>query len=152
MSYCNYSWVAKIEGDVIGLSSFAKIREEVDKYPDAIRYYGRTGLNVAGENCEFFSGTHPTNAGWDEAVFNNDPDLWHCIKLQDKWEAINMEKKRSAMRQMGFSFLHTKRCKKIHSHGTINGVEEKWIPYNEKNLRAALGDRYDPILIDERII
>ena len=152
LSYCKYSWIAKIEGDVIGLSSFAKIREEVDKYPNAIRYYGRTGLNMAGRNCEFFSGTHPTNAGWDEAVFNNNPDLWHFIKIADKWESVNMDTRRDDMRQMGMSFLHTKRCKakQIASYESPNNKEE-WVPYTEENLKAVLGDRYDPILMTERI-
>ena len=131
ISQCDYSWIAKIEGDVIGLATFENIREAVDAEPDAIRHYGRVGLNLAGEDARQFSFTNPRNAGWDEGVFNNHP-RFHCIKA-DRWETINLHEDRSLLRNMGWSFLHMKRCKK----GKTTGIE-RWTSLTPENLQRAL--------------
>jgi hypothetical protein len=149
LSYCNYSWVSKFEGDVICLSSFDKIRKAVDKEPNAIRYYGRTGLNIAGDG-DMFSVTHPTNAGWDEGVFNNDPELFHFIKLAGKWEGVNFDNQPHTKYQMGASFLHTKRMKSQYANQIVNGTKEKWYKVTKANLRKVLQDRYDDIYWEER--
>jgi len=125
---CKYSWVAKIEGDVIALSTFAKIREAIDNEPDKICYYGRLGLNIAGEDYTYVFGTHPRNAGWDEGVFNNHP-LWHCIRY-DKWESVNMNEHRDKLINMGFSFLHVKRCKAEQERLR---EPEQWVAFDREN-------------------
>ena len=129
INQCEYSWVAKIEGDVICLSSFAEIRRRIEKEQKSLRYYGRVGLNVAGREVEKVSETYPRTGGWDEAVFNNNP-FWHCLRFH-KWESINLHDHGDLIENMGFSFLHVKRCKEKHlqnpyvdSHGI-----ESWVPF-----------------------
>jgi hypothetical protein len=53
LSRCRFSWIAKIEGDVIALKTFKLIREAVEASPDVVRYYGRVGLNVAMPDGSF---------------------------------------------------------------------------------------------------
>ena len=131
ISQCHYSWIAKIEGDVIGLSYFHAVRDAVDADPKVFRHYGRVGLNIAGENRDMFSFTNPRNAGFDESVFNNHP-TFHCIKA-DKFESINLHEDRSLLRCMGWSFLHTKRCKV----GAVPGIE-RWTSLTPENLQRSL--------------
>jgi hypothetical protein len=138
ISRCKYSWVAKIEGDVIALSTFGEIRRRIEKEPTVLRYYGRIGLNVAGRKVEKVSATYPRTGGWDEGVFNNDP-FWHCYRFQ-KWESINLHDHNDKIENMGFSFLHVKRCKPQHlreqyvnSHGA-----ETWVPFTRKETCKAL--------------
>jgi len=138
ISRCKYSWVAKIEGDVIGLSSFAAIRQAIEKSPEVIRYYGRIGLNVAGKDVEKVSATYPRSGGWDEAVFNNNP-FWHCYRFH-RWESMNLHDHNDMIENMGFSFLHVKRCKSKHLRGPYtdsHGVET-WVPFTRINTRGAL--------------
>ena len=140
LSKCNYAWIAKTEGDVICLSTFAEIAESIKNEPEITRYYGRYILNVAGPNCDKISLQKPRNHGLDEAVFNNNPDLYH-FEHGGKWEVINAHH----IKYNGFSALHMKRCKKRYSQG-IRG--EDWIPFNRKNVAKALSiynssvDRY----------
>lgn len=134
LSKCSYSHIAKIEGDVIAMPTFQHIRDLVDLNPEARRYYGRVGFNIAGEEMTHFSYTNPRNAGWDEAVFNNDP-FFHCIRY-DKWESINMQDFRhipGIMENPGWSFIHTKRCKKNANQGT-----ERWEPLDKDVIIKAL--------------
>lgn len=134
ISRCRYSWVAKIEGDVIALPTFQLIRDLVDMFPNELRHYGRVGLNLAGPYLDMISMTNPRNAGWDESVFNNRPDFY-CVKA-DKWESINMSDYRNTPGVMycpGFSFMHTKRCKV----GKTPGIET-WAPFTQENTRRAL--------------
>lgn len=138
ISQCKYSWVAKIEGDVIALSTFAEIRRRIEEKPDEIRYYGRTGLNVAGRKVEKVSATYTRSGGWDEAVFNNDP-FWHCYRFM-KWESINLHDHHDRIECMGFSFLHVKRCKDKHLQGPYvdsHGLE-KWVPFTREETCRAL--------------
>ena len=131
ISQCKFSWVAKIEGDVICLPTFVHIRKAVDKEPNAHRYYGRVGLNLAGEHGEKFSSTNPRNAGWDEAVFNNHP-MFYCHRA-DKWETINLHDHPDKLVNFGWSFLHVKRCKR----GAKQGIET-WMPLLEGHVQMAL--------------
>ena len=138
ISRCRYSWVAKIEGDVISLSSFAAIRRAIEKEPDALRYYGRIGLNVAGREVDKVSATYPRTGGWDEAVFNNDP-FWHCYRFH-KWESMNLHDHNDMIENMGFSFLHVKRCKDKHLQGPYvdSHGPETWVTFNPIETRMAL--------------
>jgi len=135
MYMCQYSWIAKIEGDVIALTSFDEIRRAVDEKPDILRYYGRIGLNIAGHECNLFSATYPRNAGWDEGVFNNNP-YWHCIR-NDKWETINFHEHRNNIQNMGFSFLHTQRCKNRVLRVPYDG-DDIWMPFNREHVERSL--------------
>lgn len=132
-SNCQYSWIAKIEGDVIALSSFGKIRKRVDENPDQFMYHGRYGLNLAGLDGTMFASHFPRNAGWDEGVFNNDPDKFMYTQ-SPKWAVIKdfPLKPRS---NVGFSFMHLKRCKKENQ--TL--PERKyWEPFTKENVCKSL--------------
>jgi len=133
ISKCRFSWVAKIEGDVIALRTFSRLREWIDAEPAATKYYGRVGLNVAGPGGRQFPVEAPRNAGWDEAIFNNHP-IWHCIRNQ-KWESINFHDKRDKLENNGWDFLHVKRCKPIHQRLSES---ETWMPLVKGHLLHAL--------------
>ena len=133
LSQCNYSWTAKIEGDVVALPTFQHIRDLVDMRDDDPKYYGRVGLNVAGTDYSMVSKTNPRNAGWDEAVFPTDPKF-HCISSQ-KWETMNMTHYPNLMHNMGWSFMHMKRCKTGASPEDEN---EQWIKFTKAGVEEAL--------------
>ncbi|HET7099039.1 MAG TPA: hypothetical protein VFI61_02305 [Patescibacteria group bacterium] len=130
LSKCKYTWIAKTEGDVICLNSFEDIVKQIKSEPDVTRYYGRYILNVAGKNCDKISLQKPRNHGLDEAVFNNNPDLYH-FEHGGKWEVI----KAHDVKYNGFSALHLKRCKRKHQNG-FDG--EDWIPFTRKGVAEAL--------------
>ncbi len=132
LSRCRYSWIAKTEGDVVGLKTFAKIRQAIESNPNDFLYYGRVGLNVAMPSGNFFPREAPRNAGWDEAVFNNNP-FWHCVK-NDKWESLNLHQHKDKLVNMGWSFIHTKRMKK----SVQKSIHETWPTLNKLNLVEAL--------------
>jgi hypothetical protein len=130
-SVCNYAWIAKIEGDVIGLSSFERIVEAVRRRPERRHYYGRVVLNVAGEGLDEFSVKHPRNAGWDECVCPNDPV--YSFTRQGKFESLFIGDERTCM---GWSGLHMKRCKQEH---VVRLREiETWAAFEPENVQAAL--------------
>ena len=131
LSRCRYSWVAKIEGDVMAMPSFGRIREEIDAHPTREMYYGRVGLNVAGTKCEMIPFQNVRNAGWDEGVFNNSP-RWPCVRY-GKWESIDMNGPMDPRHNFGWSFFHTKRSKRRHVNRS-----ETWVPRTEEHVRAAL--------------
>jgi hypothetical protein len=130
LSKCSYAWIAKTEGDVICLPSFEEIVKAIKKEPEVIRYYGRYILNVAGIVRNKISFEKPRNHGLDEAVFNNNPDLYH-FEHGGKWEVVNAHD----IKYNGFSALHMKRCKKKYKNG-IPG--EHWVPFTHKNVAKAL--------------
>lgn len=130
LSKCAYSWIAKTEGDVICLDPFEEIVKHIRKEPDVTRYYGRYILNVAGEKCDKISLQKPRNHGLDEAVFNNNPNLYH-FEHGGKWEVIEAHDKK----YNGFSALHMKRCKKKYKDGFQN---EEWIDFTHENVANAL--------------
>lgn len=131
LNHCNYSWIAKVEGDVIALPTFAMIRDRVDLMPNEQKYYGRVGFNLAGSNYDLFSKTNPRNAGWDEAVFPNHP-RFHCIGSQI-WETMNMSDYPNLRENMGWSFMHMKRCKAAAKPGS-----EEWVEFTRSNVEEAL--------------
>lgn len=130
LSKCQYSWIAKIEGDVICLSSFERIIEQIRNHPDGLHYYGRMLLNVAGEKCDQISMTHPRNAGWDVGIFPNHPR--YKFTRQGKWESIYIGEDRTCY---GWSGLHMKRCKAQHLR---IGRNEPWGPFEPLHLEMAL--------------
>jgi len=138
LSRCRYSWIAKVEGDVTALRDFARARKWIDTNRDGRAYIGFAVLNVAGPGRVEFSATAPRNGGWDEAVFNNDPQ-WHFVR-NDKWETVNHHEHRDAMRNIGWGGVHTKRCKAKHQ-----GLREheEWQPLTPSKLKAALKDYAD---------
>lgn len=133
LTQCRYSWIAKTEGDVIALPTFGEIRAVIEKDPDLHRYYGRVILNIAGHNGELVSATNPRNHGWDEAVFNNHPS-WHFVR-HEKWESIQHWEFAGDNVNMGWSALHTKRCKKKYADGWN---DEMWLPFDRENVQAVL--------------
>ena len=130
LSKCSYSWIAKIEGDVICLTTFGKIVERVHIEPDLKHYYGRVILNVAGEFCDQISMNHPRNAGWDIGVFPNDPK--YKFTRQGKFESLYIGPDRTCM---GWSGLHMKRCK---AQNLQIGDMEPWGNFTEHRVRSAL--------------
>jgi len=140
LSKCSHQWIAKTEGDVICLPTFSEIVKDVINNPTTICYYGRYILNVAGTKCNKISFQKPRNHGLDEAVFNNNPDLYYFENV-GKWEGIRAHH----IKYNGFSALHTKRCKKKYRKG-IPG--EDWVDFTRENVGLALSkynskvDRY----------
>ena len=116
LSLCKYSWICKVEGDVIALSTTQKIVDKIRANPDRTHYYGRVILNVAGPKCDQFSVTVPRNAGWDECFMNNDPSKFRFIR-SGKWETIPMGGSASCE---GWSALHMKRSKAGNIGWTAN--------------------------------
>ena len=131
LSKCSYSWIAKTEGDVICLSSFKEIVDQIKKEPNVTRYYGRYILNVAGIKCDKISLEKPRNHGLDEAVFNNNPDLYH-FEQGGKWEVVNAHD----VKYNGFSALHMKRCKKKYEGSGFEA--EHWVPFTPESVKKAL--------------
>lgn len=129
LSQCRYSWIARIEADVICLSSFGKIRERVEREPEAKRLYGRVILNVAGKERDQISATVPRNGGWDECVFPNSPD--YRFERRPKYEVLSNPNGSTCM---GWSALHMKRCKldKIGWNG------ETYLPFTREDVAKAL--------------
>lgn len=130
MSRCRYSWIVKAEADVIALSTFERVIEAVKARPTKRHYYGRVILNVAGLDCDQISATHPRNAGWDECVVPNSPG--YAFQLLGRFAAIPVSSPRTCM---GWSALHTKRCKARHQR--LANVED-WLPWTPDSVRAAL--------------
>jgi hypothetical protein len=127
---CKYSWIVKVEGDVIALSTFEDIIERIKENPCQSHYYGRVVLNIAGPECDQVSWQNPRNGGWDEAVVPNNPK--YHFKRQDKWEVLQGIDPGPSM---GWSGLHMKRCKKGKDKAW-NG--EQYIPLTVENVRSAL--------------
>jgi hypothetical protein len=131
LSQCRYSWIARVEADVICLSSFCKIRERIEREPDKNVLYGRVILNVAGRGRDQVSATVPRNGGWDEAVFPNHPS-YHFVR-RPKYEVL--ENPHEAV-CVGWSALHYKRSKadKIGWNG------ELYVPFDKHHVAQALRD------------
>lgn len=130
LSQCKYSWICKVEGDVVALSSTWDIVEAINEAPGEICYFGRVILNLAGADLDQISATVPRNGGWDEAFFNNNPDYWHFERVS-KWEQIPLKHWHKCM---GWSGLHLKRCKEKN----IGWNNEQYVPFTRDNVAAAL--------------
>lgn len=132
LSKCTFSWIAKVEGDVVALSTFGKITDAIAKDPYGTHYYGFVVLNLAGEEFNKFSKENPRNGGLDEAVFNNNPDLFKFHR-KSKWETINIHHHTC----MGWAGVHLKRCKEGKTDGW-NG--ETYWKLTKANLTKALDE------------
>ena len=135
LSQCRYSWICKVEGDVVALSTTKRIVDLIheNKYRDM--YYGRVILNVAGKDIDQVSWDNPRNGGWDEGFFPNDPRKVSFVK-RAKWEVCESRIQNICM---GFSALHMKRCKEEHLP-VWNG--ERYVPYTKEWVKQAL-DNYN---------
>jgi prenyltransferase/squalene oxidase-like repeat protein len=131
LSQCKYSWIARIEADVICLSSFRQVVERVRNEPDKNILYGRVILNVAGRGRDQISATVPRNGGWDECVFPNHPA--YRFTRKPKYEVLANPFESECM---GWSALHLKRCKR-HKIGWNN---ESYVPFDRENVAKALRD------------
>jgi len=129
LDQCRYSWICKTEGDVIALSTFEDVINQVRQHPDDHKYYGRILLNVAGAKCDMISLKHPRNAGWDVGIFPNDP-RWR-FERQGKWESITPGDNRIT----SWSGLHMKRCK---TKNLYMGEVEPWGAFTPDNVEVAL--------------
>lgn len=143
LSQCEYSWIAPIEGDCISLPTFAMIRDLVDLEPDRPRYFGRTCLNLAGQEQNQISHTAPHNAGWDVPVMPNNA-RWYSFKAE-KWASYNMGEHRNEMTPMGWQFIHMQRSKKKYADG-YTVAEETWVPFTAENLKGAMADYQVPFV------
>lgn len=106
LSQCKFSWIARIEADVICLSSFQNIVDRIKAEPDRMILYGRVILNVAGAKRDQISATVPRNGGWDECVFPNTPE-YHFVR-KPRYEVLLSPFDAECL---GWSALHMKRCK-----------------------------------------
>jgi hypothetical protein len=130
LAQCRYSWLARMEADVICLPTFGKIADAIRTEPDKKIVYGRVLLNVAGKDCDQISATNPRNGGGDEFVAPNDP-AGHFVKrpryevYESPWES----------KCGGWSGLHMKRCKERYLPVWNN---ERYVPYDRDSVRGAL--------------
>jgi len=131
LSKCSYSWILKIEGDVIALPYLADMLATVRTQTTPV-YYGIVILNVAGENMDKISLENPRNGGWDEAIFPNNPDVCKFHR-SNKWEVAIPQCPRVSL---GWGLLHMKRCKEGKTDGW-NG--EQYIEWTQENVERALG-------------
>ena len=130
LSKCRYSWICKVEGDVIALPTVRDLTYRINAEPNVRRYYGMVILNLAGENMDKFSKENPRNGGWDEAIFPNNPD-WYKFHRISKWESIPATNGVC----VGWAGIHLKRCKEGKTDGW-NG--ETYLPLTRENLAQAL--------------
>jgi hypothetical protein len=129
LAKCRYSWVCKVEGDVISSSRMAAIIDRVRENENF--YYGLAILNVAGENYDKISYENPRNGGWDEAIFPNHPDLVRFVR-RGKWEVLVPNVPSLCA---GWALWHMKRCK-IGKAESWNG--EHYLEWTEENVAQAL--------------
>lgn len=112
LSKCSYSWILKVEGDVIALPTLAPmVRRVLDE--NKPMYYGLVILNVAGANMDKISWENPRNGGWDEAIFPNNPDMVRFVR-RSKWEVADVKIPSICL---GWALMHLKRCKDGKSDG-----------------------------------
>jgi hypothetical protein len=133
LSKCSYSWILKVEGDVIALPTLkGMIDHALTK--NQLMYYGLVILNVAGHKMDQISWENPRNGGWDEAIFPNHPDLVR-FRRRHKWEVAVPEGVASEC--LGWALLHMKRCKRGKENGW-NG--EHYIEWDQFNVTEALSN------------
>lgn len=130
LSKCRYSWILKVEGDVIALPPLENFIGRVLALNEP-RYYGLVILNLAGKDMDKFSWENPRNGGWDEAIFPNNPEYVH-FERRNKWEVAVPQVDSVSL---GFALIHMKRCKTGKDEGW-NG--EHYIELERGNLREAL--------------
>lgn len=136
LSKCSYSWILKIEGDVIALPYLSKMLEKVRQSTEP-KYYGLVILNVAGPLMDKISLENPRNGGWDEAIFPNHPDICR-FERAGKWEVVIPKCDRESL---GWALLHMKRSK-AGKDNAWNG--ETYIDWTDDNVRPAL-EKYNSV-------
>jgi len=136
LSQCSYSWILKIEGDVIALPTLSEMADKI-RLSREPKYYGLVILNVAGENADKISLDNPRNGGWDEAFFPNHFDLAH-FERAGKWEVVLPKCERISL---GWALVHLKRCK-VGKTESWNG--ETYKELTKENLKDAL-ERYNSV-------
>jgi hypothetical protein len=130
LSKCTYSWILKVEGDVIALPTL-KGMIETALTRNEMKYYGLVILNVAGRNMDQISWENPRNGGWDESMFPNNPDLVRFVR-RSKWEVTDPLIPSVCL---GWALLHLKRCK-AGKDEAWNG--EHYIPWQRETVEEAL--------------
>jgi hypothetical protein len=130
LSRCRFSWIVKVEGDVICLPTFQAIIDKINGSGEPW-YYGRVVLNAAGKDCNLFSVENPRNGGWDEAVIPNHPRAYFVRR--QKWEVLIHDLRSTCY---GWSGVHMKRCKRELLPGPWNGETYKLLTWD--NLACAL--------------
>jgi hypothetical protein len=134
LSKCSYSWIVKVEGDVVCLPAFSLVRQRINSHNHEPHYYGRVVLNIAGENMDQISKENPRNGGVDEAVVPNSPN-YHFIR-RSKWEVLEGPLG-NPFTCMGLSGLHMKRCKEGK---TDSWNDETYIPLCRETIVQVLRD------------
>lgn len=144
LSKCSYSWILKVEGDVIALPTLAPmVRAVLDE--NKMIYNGLVILNIAGRDMDKISWENPRNGGADEAIFPNNPDLVR-FQRRGKWEVAVPEIPSTCL---GWALLHLKRCKtgkdeawngEHYVDWTPDVVEEALRNYNQVNPYPAADD------------
>lgn len=156
LSKCSYSWVLKVEGDIIALSTLKPMIDGVlaENKP---MYCGLVILNVAGRKMDKISWENPRNGGMDEAIFPNNPDMVRFHR-SGKWE-VAIPNGIPSM-SLGWALLHMKRCKTGKEDGwnsehyvdyEPDTVEEALRSYNNRNPYPA-GDGFPlghPVLFND---
>lgn len=132
LSKCTYSWILKVEGDVIALPTLKGFidRALTDNVP---MYYGLVILNVAGAKMDKISFENPRNGGWDECIVRNDPDAARFYR-RNKWEVL-VSAPHIPTESVGWALVHMKRCK--------TGKDEAWngehyVPFDRETVAYAL--------------
>lgn len=130
LSQCSYSWILKVEGDVIALPTLKGFIERAlaDNIPI---YYGLVILNVAGAAMDKISWENPRNGGGDEAIFPNNCDAVRFFR-RDKWE-VAVPNIPSV--SLGWALMHLKRCKTKHADGWGG---EHYVPFDRLTVEEAL--------------
>jgi hypothetical protein len=131
LSQCRYSWILKVEGDVIALPTLKGMLQHVRANIDVPHYYGFVILNVAGSKMDQISWENPRNGGWDEAIFPNNPDIVRFHR-RNKWEVAVPTCDSTCL---GWALLHMKRCK-TGKDQAWNG--EHYVPWNPDVVMEAL--------------
>lgn len=147
LSKCTYSWILKVEGDVIALPTLKRMINGVLDENKPV-YCGLVILNVAGPNMDKISWENPRNGGWDECIVPNNPDMARFVR-RSKWEVLESRGISSVC--LGWALLHLKRCK-VGKDDSWNGehyvdwhpdiVEEALRNYNRQSPYPASDNPY----------
>jgi hypothetical protein len=133
LSKCTYSWILKVEGDVIALPTLKDmIRGVLDENKPI--YAGLVILNVAGRDMDKISWENPRNGGWDECIVPNNYDLAHFVR-RSKWEVLEPQGLPTV--SLGWALMHLKRSKSDKADGW-NG--EHYVDFNRDTVALALQD------------
>ena len=131
MSKCTYSWILKVEGDVIALPTLGGFIDRA-LTDNRLMYYGLVILNIAGREMDKVSWENPRNGGWDECIVPNGPQYARFVR-RSKWEVL--EPQGIPSESLGWALMHMKRCK-AGKDEAWNG--EHYVPFDRDTLAYAL--------------